>query len=622
MLLKKLKISQLIVSGLVILSVFSVLASFRSPVTPVNEAVEKLYMTQLSAFREQLIAFRLLTTKKTGLSSLKKSFIDSRMSYKQLAVLTEYYSPYETKSLNGPAIDRIESEVADRIVAPQGLQAVEQLLYSEDLTPVQYEKLGTLIADMLKVVEKLEREPDRIYKFKEALLWDALRSDLVQLISNGITGFDSPVANLSIKEAQATLRGLKDLLLVLKPAINQEGKKNLPVIEQLLSSASTYLAANPDFNRFDRLYFISRYMNPLYAAVVTTRIKAGIPAPDGRSAINYNATSLFDENAIQVNFYSPPQEYWVTPERIQLGKQLFSDPILSGPHTRSCASCHKPELAFTDGLAKPYALDNKTLLPRNTPTLWNSGFQTRQFMDSRSDILENQLTEVVHNLQEMDGSMKRSVQELKKDAAYTLLFKKAYSAEKEPVSTFTIANAISSYVRSLRSLNSRFDQYMRGDRSRLNQAEKNGFNLFAGKAKCATCHFIPLFNGVVPPFFADTESEVVGVPKTKDKKTAVLDEDEGKYSFTRSLIHQYSFKTPTLRNIALTGPYMHNGVYDSLEEVMEFYNNGGGKGLNIAPPNQTLPFDKLSLTKKEISELIQFMKSLTDTSNSVKNNKK
>ena len=168
MLLKKLKISQLIVSGLVILSVFSALASFRSPVTPVNEAVEKLYMTQLSAFREQLIAFRLLTTKKTGLSSLKKSFIDSRMSYKQLAVLTEYYSPYETKSLNGPAIDRIESEVADRIVAPQGLQAVEQLLYSEDLTPVQYEKLGTLIADMLKVVEKLEREPDRIYKFKEA----------------------------------------------------------------------------------------------------------------------------------------------------------------------------------------------------------------------------------------------------------------------------------------------------------------------------------------------------------------------------------------------------------------------------------------------------------------------
>lgn len=616
MLIKKIKIKQLIVSGLIILSIFSILASFRSPVTPVNEAVEKLYMRQLSAFKERLTGFRLLTTKNAVLASLKKAFIESRMSYKQLAVLSEYYSPFETKNLNGPAIDRIESEVADRIVAPQGLQAIEQLLYGEDWTPGQYPKLKKLLDDLLLVIEKLEKEPDRVYKFREPLLWDALRSDLVQLISNGITGFDSPVANLSMKEGQATLRGMKDLLVILKSSVNQEGKKDLAVIEQLINSADSYLAANPDFNRFDRLSFISRYINPLYAAVVTARIKAGIPIPEGRSAINYNATSLFDENAIEVNFYSPPQEYWVTPERVQLGKQLFSDPVLSGPHTRSCASCHKPERAFTDGLAKPYALDNKTLLPRNTPTLWNSGYQTRQFMDSRSDILENQLTEVVHNLQEMDGSMKRSVQELKKDSTYTLLFKKAYPTEKEPISTFTIANAISSYVRSLRSLNSRFDQYMRGDRSRLNQAEKNGFNLFAGKAKCATCHFIPLFNGVVPPFFADTESEVLGVPKTKEKTNPQLDDDEGKYSFTRSVIHKYSFKTPTLRNIELTGPYMHNGVYERLEEVMEFYNNGGGKGLKIAPPNQTLPFDKLSLTKKEISELIQFMKSLTDTTSS------
>ncbi|HRG23760.1 MAG TPA: cytochrome c peroxidase [Chitinophagaceae bacterium] len=614
---KKINRLTLIAAALVILSVFSLLASFRTPGESVNEAVDNYYSKNLTLFRNRILSFRTLVNQKAILPRLKAAFIDSRMTYKQLAVLTEYYNPFETKNLNGPAIDRIESEIADRIIAPQGLQAAEQLLFGEEWTADQYNKLEKLLTDMLPVIDKLEREPDRIYKFKDALVWDAIRSGLVQLVSAGITGFDSPVANLSMKEGQSTIKGMRALLAILKSSVSKEWLGDIATIDKLLVSASGYLAANPDFNRFDRLQFISRYINPVYAAVVKTRIKAGISAPEGRSAINYEAPSLFDENALQVDFYSPPKEYWVTPERIELGKQLFSDPVLSGPHTRSCASCHKPEMGFTDGLAKPYALDNKTLLTRNTPTLWNSGYQTRQFMDSRSDILENQLTEVVHNLQEMDGSLKRSVQELKKNAEYAAKFKKAYPAEKETVSIFTIANAISSYVRSLRSLNSRFDQYMRGDRTQLTIAEKNGFNLFAGKGKCATCHFIPLFNGVVPPFFAETESEVVGVPKTKDKKGAVLDEDEGKYSFTRSMIHKYSFKTPTLRNIALTGPYMHNGVYDSLEEVMEFYNNGGGKGLNIAPPNQTLPFDKLSLSKKEIADIIAFMRALTDTSRSL-----
>lgn len=108
------------------------------------------------------------------------------------------------------------------------------------------------------------------------------------------------------------------------------------------------------------------------------------------------------------------------------------------------------------------------------------------------------------------------------------------------------------------------------------------------------------------------------MPKLKNKNPPQLDTDLGKYSFTRSEIHKYAFKTPTLRNIDLTGPYMHNGVYNTLEEVMEFYNNGGGKGLHIAPPNQTLPFDKLNLSKKETRQIIMFMKTLTDTTYSDK----
>ena len=147
----------------------------------------------------------------------------------------------------------------------------------------------------------------------------------------------------------------------------------------------------------------------------------------------------------------------------------------------------------------------------------------------------------------------------------------------------------------------------------MNEQEKRGFNLFMGKAKCATCHFLPLFNGLVPPEFTETESEILGTPATKDTLQPVLDKDKGKINFTKSAVHEFAFKTPSLRNIELTSPYMHNGVFDTLEEVMDFYNKGGGSGLKIAPTYQTLPSDKLNLSKKEISDIIAFMKTLTDT---------
>jgi cytochrome c peroxidase len=158
---------------------------------------------------------------------------------------------------------------------------------------------------------------------------------------------------------------------------------------------------------------------------------------------------------------------------------------------------------------------------------------------------------------------------------------------------------------------------MRGD-SNLSKREINGFNVFMGKAKCGTCHFLPLFNGAKPPRYYFTESEVLGVPAEKHKNKAVIDNDSGRILITGIPIHLFAFKTPTIRNIALTAPYMHNGVFDTLEEVVEFYDSGGGSGLKIAPENQTLPPEKLKLTRQEKKDLVLFMKSLTDTSVQVK----
>ena len=153
---------------------------------------------------------------------------------------------------------------------------------------------------------------------------------------------------------------------------------------------------------------------------------------------------------------------------------------------------------------------------------------------------------------------------------------------------------------------------MRGNGSAMTETEIEGFNLFTGKAKCGTCHFTPLFNGNNPPTFNKTDAEVIGVPANKDTVHPFLDTDNGKYGLYKIEIHKNAFKTPTLRNIAITAPYMHNGVYTTLEEVIDFYDKGGGTGLGLHVLNQTLPGEKLNLLHSEKKALVAFMNTLTD----------
>ena len=210
----------------------------------------------------------------------------------------------------------------------------------------------------------------------------------------------------------------------------------------------------------------------------------------------------------------------------------------------------------------------------------------------------------------MHGDLEEIVAHLNEEEKYVKSFNQVYNTKK-PIEVKQLENALASYIRSLSVFQSRFDLYMRGDYAQLTNQEKKGFNLFVGKGQCATCHFIPVFNGTVSPYFRNSEQEVLGVPK--DLEGTALDADLGRYVFNTDL-HQlkHSFKTPTLRNINKTSPYMHNGVYTTLEEVMDFYNKGGGIGLGLEVENQTLPDTPLDLTNEEIESMIAFMKTLTD----------
>jgi cytochrome c peroxidase len=290
---------------------------------------------------------------------------------------------------------------------------------------------------------------------------------------------------------------------------------------------------------------------------------------------------------------------------------LFFDKQLSTDNKRSCATCHDPAKAFTDGLARSIAIDGHTVLPRNAPTLWNASLQRNLFLDNRSFSLEDQVMAVLNNASEMHGSAQYAAENIITQKGYDTLYAKAYPVAEKTAAAQNICNAIACYERTLVALNSKFDKHMRGQTA-LNKNEIAGFNLFMGKAKCGTCHFMPLFSGAKPPRYYYTETEVIGVPAT-NTTPAKLDKDEGRFIVTGFPLHKYAFKTSSLRNIALTAPYMHNGVFKTLEQVVDFYNNGGGKGLKIAPKNQTLPFEKLQLSVVEKHDIIAFLRTLTDT---------
>ena len=280
----------------------------------------------------------------------------------------------------------------------------------------------------------------------------------------------------------------------------------------------------------------------------------------------------------------------MTPERVELGKKLFFDPRLSGSNWISCATCHNPALGWSDGLKTAIGV-NMAVLERSTPTILNTAYLRRQFWDGRAKTMEEQALGPIESKVEMDQNLDDLIKELKAVPAYVKLFKQAYP--KDGVSKAAIAKAISSFERSIVSTDSDFDRWLKGQPDGMSKAAIRGFGVFKGKARCAICH--SGFN------FTDNGFHNIGLPSNHD---------EGRYKIKPVKIMKGAFKTPTLRDVALTAPYMHNGEFETLKEVIEHYNSGGKKNLGNLDPNMR----PLKLSKKEKADLLEFMLALTGDS--------
>lgn len=529
-----------------------------------------------------------------------EQFKKTRLQYKRIEWAVEYFVPETARFMNGPALDEMELE-ENKFFVPNGFQVIEEHLYPEYDFKNKKEIIREL--DILLSNTKQVETTFGAITISDDYVLDALQQNVHRILTLGITGFDSPILNSSIPEARQSLSVIPELLLIIQP-----NSKILDDVKQIAAKAKEYCDSNPNFNTFNRVVFITEYLNPLSQKLNLFQKEEKIPAVERNRPLKATAATLFDENAFDVNGFVASNEYRYSDEKAILGEKLFYDKSLSKDGNRSCASCHNPEKAFTDGLKTNVSLKGKNL-NRNTPTLTYASFQNAQFWDMRQLDLEKQSVDVIQNEDEMHGSLAAIHSKVSSDREYIQLFQKAYP-KSDKTEAWQIQNAISSYVRSLNSFDSRFDSYMRGNKNSINAEEIQGMNLFMGKAKCATCHFTPLFNGTVPPNFAKTEHEVVGTPEDASGKR--LSKDEGRYIFNQLPQLKGAFKTPTLRNVAVTAPYMHNGAYATLEEVVEFYDLGGGTGLGLSVENQTLPTDKLNLTAAEKKALVAFMKTLTD----------
>lgn len=221
------------------------------------------------------------------------------------------------------------------------------------------------------------------------------------------------------------------------------------------------------------------------------------------------------------------------------------------------------------------------------------------------------MLEVLRSPTEMASSAEHAASVLVRDSSYRAAFAGAFGGSPDTtVTALRVRQSLAAYLRTLTSMRSRFDRALTGDTLALTAEERAGFGVFMGKGACGTCHFAPLFGGVTPPLYLSSDVEVIGT--TVSATSRALDPDSGRARIDHLPIHVRAFKTPSLRNVARTAPYMHNGAFRTLDDVITFYDHGGGLGSGARIANQTLSADSLHLTVSERRAIVAFLGSLND----------
>lgn len=356
------------------------------------------------------------------------------------------------------------------------------------------------------------------------------------------------------------------------------------------------------------LYSIQKHTTQDYYPI--TDLKKMYSSGDQSQWPKANLDSLIDKSTFKdigplpdVTF---PKDNPYSEAKSSLGKTLFFDPRLSVSGQIACASCHNPELAWTDNSTRSFGHDRQTGA-RNAMTILNSGYAHELFWDGRSSSLEDQARFPIADPVEMNEKLYLAVDKIAKIQGYKPLFKEAFG--NDSVSLKRIQQAIATFERTINSYKTRFDKFVEGDSTKLTNQEVLGLHLFRTKARCINCHN--------SPYFSDNQYHNDGQTLFGTKN-----EDFGRYNVTKNKADIGKFRTPTLREVSRTGPWMHHGHFPSLLDVVELYNLGnpapiqkkylGTERDSLIPTTSPL-LKRLDLNKEEINALIAFIETLSSS---------
>jgi cytochrome c peroxidase len=586
------------------------------------ETYSALYTKELNAFQQQQSLLLETITKadlhtEQGMAQVKKQLAKTRVNMKTVDFWLRYIEPLAYKQVNSPLPVEWETEVFEKFEAPykrEGAGLTLATLYAEE-EKVEKDSLLNFIRRSLAAgnVYTADSITGRMKTYHHFFLCNRLF--LLNLAAIYTTGFECPDPSQVIPELRTMLTSVNAIYLSYN-----ESFPATPLTDtylQLYTQAIAFAHAQPDDNlQFDHFVFLRDYINPLFSMNQQLIKQYEVVS---RSVVDYslnrNATSIFSKTLyrgqnpkgvfLRVN---DPEEL----EQIeQLGKMLFYDPVLSGNNMRSCASCHKPTEYFADTTRTTSLQYNQSdFLPRNSPSLINAQYNHLIMADGKHISLQHQTKAVINNPAELSCTDADALQKIMSCKTYNKAFTKLlkYTPHEKEVTMDHIHSAITLYYSKFGFANAPFDQAM-NKQAIPDSSVIKGFNLFMSKAQCGTCHFVPLFNGVKPPYVG-SEFEVLGVPL--DTAYTKLSTDKGRYEVNPATETLNAFRTGTVRNSMHTAPYMHNGVFKTMDDVIEFYNTGGGAGHGLTVANQTLSSDSLHLTPVEKEHLIHFIQSLTE----------
>jgi cytochrome c peroxidase len=450
--------------------------------TPSNEPND-LYLDDLSSiYKSNFMQFNSEVANLASLANqprqafnpikLQEQIKKTRLAFKRIEFLFDYHkTAYNYIYVNGPPLPKVDEDFSPTgLTPPNGLQTLDELIFSE-VPFAELEHIKTLATELEKRIKKITSNHINI-RLTERSTMQALRSGMVRLFTLGVTGFDTPGSGNSIEESRVSMEAMSEAFASFGNNVKPEAEDLFDEITMLFQKGIKLLSGDADFDSFDRLVFLKEIINPLYAKIFHFQ-KANKIAIGGfkYNAQNFESENLFDEDFLNLRFYSNSAFIPLdNPVTIELGKMLFYDPILSKDLDMSCASCHDPKKAFSDGLSKSKTNNSHTFTKRHAPTLIDAAFSTRFFWDLREYNLEQQIAHVVADSLEFNFTFREISKRLAKSEIYATLFEEQYGAvTRSPIKRRSISNAIAAYVNSLTLINM-YETKPRNTRKRQNVA--------------------------------------------------------------------------------------------------------------------------------------------------------